>query len=70
MSFDSLAMSTFGSLTSEFSVKVDAGEECSLARNVLAKSSPQGILLPYYNIRSTMTMSEQQATFFSCKFPE
>lgn len=70
MSSDSLDISTLDDLTSDFSVEVDTDQECSSPRNVPAESSPQGILLPYYNISSTMTMSELKAAFFLCKFLE
>lgn len=60
---------TFGGLTSKFSIEGEAGEECSSSRNLLAKSSPQGILPPWRNMRSTMTIGELEAAYFSFKFP-
>lgn len=67
---NSLDTSTFGGLTKEFSVKNEGSEECSSAHNLPAESSPQGILPPWRNIRSTMTMGELDAAYFSFKFPD
>lgn len=70
MSSDSYSSSTFGSLTSEFSAVDDSGKKCSSARDSAAKSSPQGILPPFYNVCSTMIADELESAFFTYKFPE
>lgn len=68
-SFISLDTSTFGGLTTDISVEDEANEECSSVRNLPAESSPQGILPPWRNVHSTITMSELEAAYFSFKFP-